>query len=63
MLCNMLCDVKDEYPKGSPLVQGGLKILIEMSLVLDDAVKIKKERNGLIRKIRLTSKFMTSQSG
>ena len=44
MLCDIFCDVKDEHPKRSPLVQGELKILIEMSLVLDDAVKIKKEK-------------------
>ena len=39
--------VKDESQKRSPLVQGGLEILIEMSIVWDDAVKIKKRKEKL----------------
>ena len=39
-------EVKDERPKRSPLVQGGLEILIEMSVVWDDAVKIKKRKEN-----------------
>ena len=35
-------EVRDERPKRSPLVQGGLEILIEMSIVWEDAVKIKQ---------------------
>ena len=31
-------------PKEITLVQGGLEILIEMSIVWDDAIKIKKTR-------------------
>ena len=34
-------EVKDKRPKKSPLVQGGLEILIGMSVMWDDAVKIK----------------------
>ena len=37
-------EVKDERPKRSALVQGGLEILIEMSIAWDDAVKIKKKK-------------------
>ena len=36
-------EVKDKHPQRSPLTQGGLEIIIEMSIVWDDAVKIKKE--------------------
>ena len=36
--------VMDKHPNRSPLVKGGLKILIEMSVVWDDAVKIKNKR-------------------
>ena len=39
---------KGERPKRSPLVQGGLKILVEMSVVWDDAVKIKKKKKKLV---------------
>ena len=35
-------EIKNERPKRSPLVPGGLEILIEMSIVWNDAVKIKK---------------------
>ena len=35
-------EVKDKRPKRSPSVQGGLEILIEMSIIWDDAVKIKQ---------------------
>ena len=38
-------EVNDERLKRSPLVQGGLEILTEMSVVWDDAVKIKKRKN------------------
>ena len=41
-------EVKDERPKRSPVVQGGLEVLIETSIVWDDAAKIKKKK----RKIR-----------
>ena len=34
----------DKHPNRSPLVKGGLEILIEMSVVWDDAVKIKNKR-------------------
>ena len=37
-------EVKNEHPKRSPLVQGGLEILIEMSIVWDDAFKTKNKR-------------------
>ena len=40
-------EVKDERPKRSPLVQGGLEILIEMSIVRKDAVKINKRKEKL----------------
>ena len=34
-------EVKNVHPKISPLVQGGLVITIELSIVWDEAVKIK----------------------
>ena len=37
-------EVMDECPERSPLVQIGLEVLIEMSIVWDDAVKIKKKK-------------------
>ena len=37
-------EVNDECLKRSLLVQGGLEILIEMSIAWDDAVKIKKRK-------------------
>ena len=40
-------EVKDERPKRSPVVQGGLEILIETSIVWDDAAKIKKRKEKL----------------
>ena len=40
-------EVKDERRNRSPLAQGGLEILIEMSIVWDDAVKIKKVKEKL----------------
>ena len=40
-------EVKDERRNRSPLAQGGLEILIEMSIVWDDAVKIKKIKEKL----------------
>ena len=43
----IIAEVKDELPKRSPLVQGGLEILIEMSIVWDNAVKIKKRKEKL----------------
>ena len=39
--------VMDEHPKRSPLVQGGLEILIEMSIVRDDAAKTTKRKEKL----------------
>ena len=39
--------VMDEHPKRSPLVQGGLEILIAMSIVWDDVVKIIKRKEKL----------------
>ena len=39
-------EVKDECPKRSPLVQGGLEILIEMSIIWNDAIKIKKDKKN-----------------
>ena len=38
----MTVEVKDKRPKRSFLVQDGLEILIEMSVVWNNAVKIKK---------------------
>ena len=35
-------EIKDERPKRSPLVQGGLEILTEMPIVWDDSVNIKE---------------------
>ena len=40
-------DVQDDHPKRSPLVQGGLEILIKTSFVWDDAVKIETLRKKL----------------
>ena len=40
-------ELKDERPKRSPLVQGGLEILIETSIIWDDTVKIKKTKEKL----------------
>ena len=40
-------EVMDEHPKRSPLVQGGLEILIAMSIVWDDVVKIIKRKEKL----------------
>ena len=40
-------EVKNEHPKRSPLVQGGLEILIETSIVWDDAFKIRKIKEKL----------------
>ena len=40
-------EVMDEDPKRSPLVQGGLEILIAMSIVWDDVVKIIKRKEKL----------------
>ena len=37
-------EVKDKHPQRSPLTQGGLEIIIEMSIVWDDAVKKKKRK-------------------
>ena len=34
-------EVKNVYPKISPLLQGGLEITIQLSIVWDEAVKIK----------------------
>ena len=47
-------EVKDEWPKRSPLVHGGLETLIEMSIVWDDAVKINKNKKN---------KLETAQTG
>ena len=37
-------EVKDERPKRSPLVHGGLETLIKMSIVWDNAIKINKNK-------------------
>ena len=40
-------EVKDKHPQRSPLTQGGLEIITAMSIVWDDAVKIKKRKEKL----------------
>ena len=40
-------EVMDEHPRRSPLVRGGLEILIAMSIVWDDVVKIIKRKEKL----------------
>ena len=40
-------EVKDEDPKRSPLVQGGLEIVIQVFIVWDDAFKMKKIKQKL----------------